>query len=54
MLPEEADLLKEIAALKEQLTVCEQDSQKKILRKTIEDRLLKFNVMMERKKQRMH
>ena len=50
VLPEEAGLLKEIATLKEELVNGADDACHKRLRHAIEDRLLKFNVMMESRK----
>ncbi len=50
VLPEEAGLLKEIAALKEALDSCADVPKRKELRKVIEERLLKFNVLMDRRK----
>jgi len=47
VLPEEAELLKEIATLKEELDTCTDESKRKKIRKAIDDRLLRYNVMME-------
>jgi hypothetical protein len=52
VLPEEANLLKEISILKEELDGCLGEARCKKLRKAIEDRLLKFNLAMERRKAR--
>ncbi len=50
VLPEEAEQLKEIAALKKELDACADAPKRKKLRKAIDDSLLKYNVMMERRK----
>lgn len=52
VLPEEASLLNEIAALKEGLETCFDDPRCRTLRKAIEDRLLKYHLMMDRRKAR--
>lgn len=52
VLPEEAELLKEIAALKGDLASCTDETKRKILHKAIEERMLNFNVMMESRKRR--
>ena len=48
ILPEEADLLTEIARLKEELDSCQEETRRRKIRKAIDNRLLKFNLMMER------
>ena len=50
ILPEEAELLKEIAGLKEELELCQETTPRKTLRKTIEERKLKLNVLLEGRK----
>lgn len=50
MLPEEAELLKEIAALKEKREAMAEESERRAIQKAIENRLLKFNLLMERRK----
>ena len=52
VLPEEANLLKEITILKEELDGCLDEARGRKLRMAIEDRLLKFNLLMERRKAR--
>jgi len=52
VLPEEASLLKEIAVLKADLDACRDDARIAQLRKAIEDRLLKYNLLNERRKAR--
>ncbi len=52
VLPQEAELLKEIAALKEEMEVCADESKKKKFRREIEKRLLKYNLLIERGKRR--
>ena len=47
VLPEEAELLKEIAALKGKLQDCTDPALEKRLRQAIQERLLKFNVMVD-------
>jgi hypothetical protein len=48
ILPEGAELLKEIASLKEELDSCREETRRRKIRKAIDNRLLKFNLMMER------
>jgi hypothetical protein len=52
VLPQEAELLKEIAALKEALNACTEEAGKKKLHREIEKRLLKYNLLIERGKRR--
>ena len=47
VLPEEVELLKEIAALKDELALCIDEMLRASLQKEIEARLLRFNVLME-------
>jgi hypothetical protein len=51
-LPEEAEWLKEIAALKDELALCTDETERKRMHKAIEERLLKFNVIMEGRKRK--
>ncbi len=48
--PEEVQMLKEIEALKEQLAACSDEMQKKQLAKTISEKMLSFNLAVERYK----
>lgn len=48
----EAELLQEIAALKEKLAAVDDPDQKTRLQKLIRDKQLQFNIMMERQKKR--
>ncbi len=50
MLPREAELLKEVAAINHQLAGCDNISQRRELLKAIEYRKLKFNVLMDGRK----
>jgi len=52
VLPEEAELLKEIAALKDELALCMDKTCRASLRKEIEVRLLRFNVIMDGRKRK--
>lgn len=47
VLPEEVELLKKIAALKDELAQCTDETRRASLRKSIDERLLSFNVMMD-------
>jgi len=50
VLPHEAELLKEIAVLREQLDATADESRKKAISKAIQERLLNYNLMVERTK----
>ncbi len=50
VLPREAELLKEIAALREELELSSNEDKRKRLRKAIEERLLKYRLLVERKR----
>jgi hypothetical protein len=50
ILPQEAELLKEIATLKEKLEAITNQAQKRKLLKTLEEKRLQFTMMMERQK----
>ncbi|MBI4731663.1 MAG: DUF1992 domain-containing protein [Chloroflexi bacterium] len=52
VLPQEAELLKEIAALKKELEVCAEEAGKRKFQREIEKRLLKYNLLVERGKSR--
>lgn len=47
-IPEEVQMLKEIEALREQLAACADEAQKNQLAGTLRDKLLSFNLVMER------
>ena len=46
----EVELLQEIAALKERLTITYEESQHGHIKKLIQDKQMQFNIMMERQK----
>jgi hypothetical protein len=46
--PEEAQLLKDIAALREELRVCTDESRRKELSKAIQEKNLSYSLLMER------
>lgn len=48
VLPLEVELRKEIAALRQQLEACNDESQQQHLRKELNDKNLKYNLLMER------
>jgi hypothetical protein len=48
--PEEVQMLKDIEALREQLASCSDEAQKNQLTKTISEKVLTFNLAMERYK----
>jgi len=50
--PEEAQLMKEIDALKATLTRCPGDQESARLKKSIEEKTLKLNLMLEQRKRR--
>lgn len=50
LVPEEITLLQEIAALREQLTAESDDSLRKNLQKSITDRQLQYNLLLEKRK----
>ena len=50
ILPQEAELLKEIAALKEAVQATKDSAKRGRLLKTAEDKRLQFNLMLERQK----
>jgi hypothetical protein len=52
ILPEEVELLKEIAELKSELAQCIDENRRASLRKSIDERLLRFNVMMDGRKRK--
>jgi hypothetical protein len=50
ILPQEVELLQEIATLKEKLEAITNETQKRKLLKTLEEKRLQFTMMMERQK----
>jgi hypothetical protein len=47
-IPEEVQMLKDIEALREELAACPDEAQKEQLAKTLRDKVLSFNLVMER------
>ncbi|NUO82643.1 DUF1992 domain-containing protein [candidate division KSB1 bacterium] len=52
VLPLEVELRKEIAALRQQLDACNDEAQQQRLRKELNDKSLKYNLLMERNQRR--
>lgn len=52
VLPQEAELLKEMTVLKDELNVCTEGTRKQELRREIEKRMLKYNLLIERSRKR--
>lgn len=50
--PEEVDRLKEIAVIKYQLAVCEDEKEKAKLKKLLNERMLALSMILERNKRR--
>ncbi len=50
--PEEIDRLKEIGELKEQIKSCADENQKKSLIKSLNEKILSFNLIIERNRRR--
>jgi len=50
VVPVEVELLQEIVAIKERISVSTDESQKATCRKSLEDKQLQFNLLMERRK----
>jgi len=50
ILPEEAEILKEITILREELSLCSDETIRPKIRQAIDTRLLKYNMLMERHK----
>lgn len=50
--PEEAQLLKDIAALREELRTCTDESRRRELSKSIQEKNLNYSLLMERLKKR--
>ena len=48
--PEEAQLLKDIATLREELRACPDDARRKELNKLIQEKTLNYSLLMERQK----
>ena len=48
-LPEEAQLMKDIAALKERLAAAPSETERAKLKKALDDKLLSFNVLLEQR-----
>ncbi len=54
ILPREAELLKEIAALREDLAACADPARRRSLERAIREREVQFEVLMERWRRRGH
>lgn len=52
VVPEELELLREAGALKEELAGCSTDDEKRRVRKSLEEKLLKYNLLKERYRRR--
>ncbi len=52
VLPEEVQLLKEVEALKEQLSDCVDEEELRRLRKRITEKMLQYNLLMERRRRK--
>ncbi|HKS28995.1 MAG TPA: DUF1992 domain-containing protein [Pyrinomonadaceae bacterium] len=52
ILPEELELLREAEALRAELSTCSTEEERREIRKAIDDRLLRYNLIKERKKAR--
>ena len=50
LVPEEINLLQELAALREQLAASTEESERQNLRKSISDRQMQYNLLLERRK----
>lgn len=52
IIPEELELLREVEALKTELTEASDEEEKRRIRRAIDDRLLKYNLLKDRQKRR--
>jgi hypothetical protein len=52
MVPAEVELLQDLAALKDRLEATYEEQERNKIQKTIQEKLLQFNVMMEQQKRR--
>lgn len=52
IIPEELELLREAEELKAELARCSTEDEKRQIRRAIDDRLLKYNLLIERQKRR--
>lgn len=50
ILPQEAELLKEVATLRQELEACTDEAKRGKIRKSIEEWLLKYRLLVERKR----
>ena len=50
IVPEEMELLREVEALKASLHGCDTEDERRRVKKTIEDKLLKYNLLKERQR----
>lgn len=49
VLPEELELKKEIISLKNLIACCYEDEEKKLLKKKLNEKILRFNILMEKR-----
>lgn len=52
VIPEELELLRETEALRAELAQCSTEEEKRKIRRAIDDRLLKYNLLKDRQKRR--
>ena len=52
VVPEEIELLKEVGAMKQELSSCKDEEERRKLRKSIDEAMLKYNLLKERYKRR--
>jgi hypothetical protein len=52
VIPQEAQLLKEVEDLKRQLDLCEGDEERRRIRKTINEKIMSFQMLIERQRHR--
>lgn len=52
VLPEEAQLLKEAQALRQELNACENEEERRSLKKSIDEKMLRYNLLRERSRSR--
>ncbi|MGA9997259.1 MAG: DUF1992 domain-containing protein [Pyrinomonadaceae bacterium] len=50
VVPEEMELLKEVNAMKQELSVCKDEEERRKLKKRIDETMLKYNLLKERYK----
>jgi hypothetical protein len=52
VIPQEAELLKEVEELRRQLDLCESDEERRRIKKTISEKIMSFQMLIERQRQR--